>query len=70
MLESDNPSVQRIVGSDGNMGEILGLSDDFMVDVISQVGNYAEMFERNVGPNTPIGLQRGTNALWTDGGIL
>jgi amino acid ABC transporter substrate-binding protein, PAAT family (TC 3.A.1.3.-) len=70
MLESNNPSVQRIVGSDGNMGEILGLSDDFMVDVISQVGNYAEMFERNVGPNTPIGLQRGTNALWTDGGIL
>lgn len=70
MLSSDNPSVQRIVGTDGNMGEILGLSDDFMVDVVSQVGNYEEMFERNVGPNTPIGLQRGTNALWTDGGIL
>jgi len=70
MLSSDNPSVQRIVGTDGNMGEILGLDDDFMVDVVSQVGNYEEMFERNVGPNTPIGLQRGTNALWTDGGIL
>jgi len=70
MLESSNPNVMRIVGTDGNMGEILGLDDDFMVDVISQVGNYGEMFERNVGPNTPIGLSRGVNALWSDGGIL
>lgn len=70
MLESNNPNVMRILGTDGNMGEILGLDDDFMVDVISQVGNYGEMFERNVGPNTPIGLSRGVNALWTDGGIL
>lgn len=70
MLESDNPNVQRIVGTDGNMGEILGLDDDFMVDVLSQVGNYGEMFERNVGPDTPLELQRGTNALWTDGGIM
>ncbi len=70
MESSDNPSVQRIVGTSGNMGEILGLDDDFMVDVISQVGNYGEMFERNVGPDTPLGLNRGNNALWTDGGIL
>ena len=70
MLESNNPNVMRILGTDGNMGEILGLDDDFMVDVISQIGNYGEMFERNVGPNTPIGLSRGVNALWTDGGIL
>lgn len=70
MLESGDPNVQRIVGTDGNMGEILGLSDDFMVEVISQVGNYAEMFERNVGPDTPLGLERGDNALWTEGGIL
>lgn len=70
MMDSDNPSIQRIVGESGNMGEILGLDDDFMVDVISQVGNYGEMFERNVGPDTPLGLQRGTNALWTEGGVL
>jgi general L-amino acid transport system substrate-binding protein len=70
MESSDNPSVQRIVGTSGNMGEILGLDDDFMVDVISQVGNYGEMFERNVGPDTPLGLSRGNNALWTEGGIL
>ena len=70
MLESGDPNVQRILGTDGNMGEILGLDDDFMVDVIKQVGNYGEMFARNVGPETPLGLQRGTNALWTDGGIM
>jgi general L-amino acid transport system substrate-binding protein len=70
MLASENLSVQRILGSNGNMAEILSLRDDFMVDVISQVGNYGEMFERNLGPDTPVGLQRGTNALWTDGGIL
>ncbi len=70
MLDSGDPNVQRILGTDGNMGEILGLDDDFMVAVLEQVGNYGEMFERNVGPDTPLGLQRGTNALWTDGGIL
>jgi len=52
------------------MGEILGLDDDFMVDVLTQIGNYGEMFERNVGPNTAIGLSRGVNELWTEGGIL
>jgi len=70
MLESDNPNVARILGTEGNMGEILGLDDDFMVDVLTQIGNYGEMFERNVGPNTPIGLSRGVNELWTEGGIL
>lgn len=70
MTDSNNPNVQRILGADGNMGEILGLDDDFMVEVISEVGNYGEMFNRNVGPDTPIGLSRGVNALWTDGGIM
>lgn len=67
---SEDPNVARIVGTDGDMGEILGLSDDWGYQIISQVGNYAEMFERNVGPDTPLELERGTNALWTDGGIL
>ncbi|AGY92163.1 hypothetical protein SPICUR_05950 [Spiribacter curvatus] len=70
MMDSDNPSVQRILGESSNMGEILGLDDDFMVEVITQVGNYGEMFERNVGPDTPLGLNRGNNELWTEGGIL
>ena len=70
MRNSDNPSIQRLVGNDARMGEILGLSNDFMIDVISQVGHYGEMFDRHVGPTTSLGLQRGMNALWTEGGIL
>ncbi|MBS3785934.1 MAG: amino acid ABC transporter substrate-binding protein [Gammaproteobacteria bacterium] len=70
MLSSDNPTIQRLVGTAGDMGDLLNLPADFGYQIISQVGNYAEMFERNVGPNTPIGLSRGVNALWTDGGIL
>ncbi len=70
MLESSDPNVQRLVGTAGDMGDLLGLPADFGYQVISQVGSYADMFERNVGPDTPLGLSRGINALWTDGGIL
>ncbi|MEX1056646.1 MAG: transporter substrate-binding domain-containing protein, partial [Natronospirillum sp.] len=70
MRNSDDPNIARIVGTDGDLGSILGLSDDWGYQIVSQVGNYAEMFERNVGPDTPLGLSRGTNALWTDGGIM
>jgi general L-amino acid transport system substrate-binding protein len=48
----------------------LGLATDFAAQVIRAVGNYAEIYERNVGPDTPLGLERGVNALWTDGGLL
>jgi general L-amino acid transport system substrate-binding protein len=48
----------------------LGLDADFAVNVISQVGNYGEIYDRNVGPDTPLGLERGVNALWTEGGLL
>ena len=72
MLKSEDPKVRRILGVEGNIGEGLGLENDFMVDVISTVGNYGEVYERNIGANTPIGLAReGTlNAQWTEGGIL
>jgi general L-amino acid transport system substrate-binding protein len=70
MLKSDNPSIARLLGSDGDMGEKLGLSADFGYNAIKMVGNYAEMYNRNVGPDTPLGLDRGVNALWTDGGVL
>lgn len=70
MLESDDPNVSRIVGTSGDLGSLLGLPSDWGYQIISQVGNYAEMFERNVGPDTPLELERGTNALWTDGGIM
>ena len=61
---------KRLLGIDGTYGEMLGVSNDAFFNVIALVGNYAESFERNVGPDTPIGLSRGLNALWTDGGIM
>lgn len=70
MLKSDNPSIQRLLGTDGDMGTKLGLQEDFGYEVIKNVGNYGEMYARNVGPDTPLGLDRGINALWTEGGIL
>jgi general L-amino acid transport system substrate-binding protein len=51
------------------MGKALGVDEDWVVKVIKQVGNYGEMFERNVGKNTPLKLDRGLNALWTQGGL-
>jgi len=70
MLKSDNPNVQRLLGTDGDMGAKLGLPDDFGHAIVKQVGNYGEMYDRNVGPDTALGLERGINALWTNGGIL
>jgi general L-amino acid transport system substrate-binding protein len=71
---SDDPSVQRFLGVTPEGAEPfeagLGLDADWVVDVISQVGNYAEIFDRNLGPDTPFGLERGQNALWTDDGLL
>lgn len=70
-LTSEDPNIQRFLGTNGNtLGESLGLSNDFMVNVISQVGNYGEIFNRNLGPDTIFGLSRGVNALWTDGGLM
>ena len=70
MMGSGNPAVARLLGEEGAYGEMLGLPNDWAVRVIKHVGNYAETFERNVGPDTPLGISRGLNALWSDGGIL
>ncbi|WP_111497138.1 MULTISPECIES: amino acid ABC transporter substrate-binding protein [Marinobacter] len=70
MKKSDNPNIQRLLGTDGDMGDKLGLPADFGYDVIKGVGNYGEMYNRNVGPGTPLDLDRGLNALWTEGGIM
>ena len=69
MLGSDNPAIKRLLGVEGEFGVPLGLTNDWAYRIIKHVGNYAETYERNVGPNTPIGLARGLNALWKDGGI-
>ena len=52
------------------MGAAMGIDDAWAYNVISQVGNYGEVFERNVGASTPLGFQRGINALWTQGGLM
>lgn len=68
--ESTNPEIRRLLGAEGDMGEQLGLSKEWAYNAIKSVGNYSESFERHVGVNTPLALERGLNALWSDGGIL
>ena len=67
---SKNPTVQRLLGTSGDMGKLLGLDPDWGYRVVKQVGNYAEMFDRSVGPQTKLKLERGVNALWTQGGLM
>ena len=69
MKSSKDPEVLRLLGVEGNQGEELGLSADWAYQIIKAVGNYGEIFERNIGVDTPIGLERGLNALWTNGGL-
>jgi general L-amino acid transport system substrate-binding protein len=66
---STNPGVRRLLGVEGDMGKNLGLSPDWSYNVIKQVGNYAEIFEANVGQGTPLKIERGLNALWSEGGL-
>ncbi len=70
MLRSNNPKVQRFLGVTEGNGKALGLDEKFAYNIIKQVGNYGEVFERNVGVKTPLGIARGLNALWTDGGLM
>ncbi|MEL6150748.1 MAG: transporter substrate-binding domain-containing protein [Chloroflexota bacterium] len=70
-LESDNLEVQQLLGiGDTPSGSYLGLQNDFMVEVIRQVGNYGEIYERNLGAETPFSLNRGLNNLWFNGGLI
>jgi len=69
MKSSKDPEVLRLLGVEGSQGKELGLSNDWAYNIIKSVGNYGEIFERNIGAKTPIGLQRGQNALWTKGGL-
>ncbi len=70
MAAGTNPGVKRLLGTEGDAGAKLGLSADWALNAVKQVGNYAEMFDRNVGPNTPLAISRGLNAQWNKGGIL
>ncbi len=66
----DNPEINRILGTEGNLGEMLGLDAEWAKRAIMVGGNYGEIFERHIGASTPIGLARGLNAQWSDGGLL
>jgi general L-amino acid transport system substrate-binding protein len=70
MLKSSDPNVQRILGTTPGMGKNLGLSNEWAFSVVSQVGNYGETFERNVGADSPLKLARGLNATWRNGGLM
>jgi general L-amino acid transport system substrate-binding protein len=67
---SEDPEIKRLLGTEGDFGPMVGLEKNWAVDAILAGGNYGEIFERHVGVNTPIALERGLNAQWTDGGIL
>lgn len=67
---SSDPNIRRLLGIDGPKGKGLALDDDWSLRIIEQVGNYEEIFNRNVGAESPLQIERGLNALWNDGGIL
>ncbi len=69
MLKSENPSIKRILGVTPGMGKALGVDEKWVYNIIKQVGNYGESFERNVGKDTPLKIERGLNALWSKGGL-
>ncbi len=66
---SQNPEVKRLLGAEGDMGKMAGLGNDWAYNIVKQVGNYGESFERNVGLKTPLALARGLNELWSKGGL-
>jgi general L-amino acid transport system substrate-binding protein len=66
---STNPEIRRLLGVEGAFGEAIGLSNDWVVQILKGVGNYAEIFNRNVGPDSKLGIARGKNALWNQGGL-
>jgi general L-amino acid transport system substrate-binding protein len=69
MAKSDKPELKRVLGTDGNLGEQLGLTKDWVIRIVKAVGNYGESFDRNVGVGSPLKIERGINSLWTKGGL-
>lgn len=68
--KTNNPEINRLLGTEGELGAMLRLESDWAKNAIMAAGNYGEIFEKNIGENTPIGLARGLNAQWKDGGLL
>jgi len=70
MRDAQDPNIRKLLGTEGDMGAKLGLDNDWAYNIIKQVGNYAEIYDRNLGPDTPFNLPRGVNSSWVDGGLL
>ena len=70
MKSSANPNIRRLLGVEGGFGKELGLGPNWSVDVVKQVGNYGEMFDRNIGKESPLRIERGLNSPWNKGGLL
>ena len=69
MTKSDNPEIKRLLGTEGKFGEATGLTADWGVRIVKHMGNYGEIFERNIGEGSPLKIKRGLNALWNKGGL-
>jgi general L-amino acid transport system substrate-binding protein len=69
MMKTENPTIKRILGVTPGMGKALGVDEKWVYNIVKQVGNYGESFERNVGMSTPLKIERGLNKLWTQGGL-
>jgi general L-amino acid transport system substrate-binding protein len=69
MLKSTNPDIRRLLGVEGEFGKAIGVDNDWIVKILKGTGNYGEIYDRNVGPNTPLKIARGLNNLWNKGGI-
>jgi len=69
MKNSKNPEIRRLLGLEGEYGKSIGLDADWAYHILKLVGNYGESFDRNVGAGSPLGIARGQNALWNDGGL-
>jgi general L-amino acid transport system substrate-binding protein len=69
-LGSDDPVILNTLGVEGDLGQAMGLNNDFCYQIIKQVGNYGEIYDHNLGPDTPYNLPRGVNSQWTEGGLL
>jgi general L-amino acid transport system substrate-binding protein len=67
---TNNPEINRLLGTEDELGAKIGLDADWAMNAIMAGGNYGELFEKNIGENTPIGLARGLNAMWTEGGLI
>ncbi|MDO7595940.1 MAG: amino acid ABC transporter substrate-binding protein [Burkholderiaceae bacterium] len=70
MKKNDSPAIGRLLGSKDDTGKLIGLDAEWMARALAATGNYGEIFERHVGPNSPLALPRGINNLWTNGGLM